>query len=255
MRISIPHIIMIAMILAFHTNTLGSPVPDPEGDIVVQVKQQAQMPSQRCGPEQGCLGVPADPEPETEPELAATTPPLNEVRVLVKPIPGKTPKMNYHKAVQHCTDMPGGEPFMPKTPEDIEIIMNFADSLGEDGLWMPVNDLSTEGQLQWWNGDDAMTDGQAFPWLLNGFMGIPGEGELATGKMAEEMAREYDCVVVDTVEGVRSMWMTDCLSNAPATVDEMWVPYPMICEMKMNISDEQQMFLEKMISLGRVETI
>ena len=32
-------------------------------------------------PNHGCIcfpGVPAEPEPETEPELAATTPPLNE---------------------------------------------------------------------------------------------------------------------------------------------------------------------------------
>merc|ERR1712179_789298 len=104
MRIIIPHIIMIAMILAFQTNALGGPVPDPDGDIVIQVEQK--VISQEC-PEQGCLGEP-EPEPATELEqepesaLAATTPALTQVRLLVKPNKGKTPLMNYTDSVQYC---------------------------------------------------------------------------------------------------------------------------------------------------------
>jgi len=247
MRISIPHIIMIAMILTFHPNALGDPVPDPEGDIVVQVKQQ--VVSQECLG-QGCLGE-KEPEPETEPEqepepaVATTTPALTQVRLLVKPIKGQTPLMNYTESVQYCKDMPGGEPFIPKTSEDRQMYMNDSFSLlgVEDFMWLPLNDLSTEGQLQWSNGDDAMTNAQEFPWMEEMFMNTqeaPGE--------------KMDCVIIVGPAGGLVM-MGKCAGVDKNGGGEYEKIYPMICEIKMNVSDEEQMLLEKISSLGSIEII
>jgi len=249
MRIIIPHIIMIAMILGFHPNALGGPVPDPEGDIVVQVQQQVGSQEQCLG--QGCLGE-KEPEPETEPEqepepavAATTTPALTQVRLLVKPIKGKTPLMNYTESVQYCKDMPGGEPFIPKTSEDRQMYMNDSFSLlgVEDFMWLPLNDLSTEGQLQWSNGDDAMTDAQEIPWLEDIFMNTqeaPGEN--------------IDCVIIVGPAG-GLVTMNNCAGPDTNGDGESEKIYPMICEIKMNVSDEEQMLLEKISSLGSIEII
>jgi len=246
MRIIIPHIIMIAMILAFQTNALGGPVPEPDGDLVIQVEQK--VISQEC-PEQGCLGEPErepetapEQEPEQEPEqaLAATTPALTQVRLLVKPIKGKTPLMNYTDSVQYCRDMPGGEPFIPKAPEDIEMILNVSLSLGEEEvMWLPLDDLSTEGELRWSNGDDAMTDSVVdshdFPWFM---------GQFILSKLHDD--EKTDCATTQIINGGLAAAMDNCTVNENV---------PMICEMKMNISDSEQMLLEKIISLGSIEII
>jgi len=213
---------MIAMILGCHPNALGGPVAEPEGELIVQIKQQVGMDT--C-PGTGCLG---EPEQEPEQEDVTTIPALTEVRLVVKPIKGITPKMNYTDSVKYCLQM-GGEPFIPKTSEDFEMMANFQnESLGEDEYqWVPLHDLETEGQLQWWNGEDAMTEGNELNWARDEFMFANFD--------------HYDCVVHSSYGG--GMYL--CNKNF----------YPMVCEMKMNVSDSQKMLLEKIVSLGRVESI
>jgi len=213
------------MINAVHGNPL---------DMVLQVMQQ--VGSNAC-PGNWCL----EPEAEAEATTAALTtdtaalttaalttaalttaalttaaPALIQVRELVMPV-NLTSYMTYAASLKNCEDM-GGEPFIPKTPEDFEVINNFTRDYLQpsyDYMWIPVNDLSTEGQLQWSNGEDAMTDAQELNWYSDELMHYNFE--------------DYDCAYFGSgIGGIQGIMMSDCSSIGTL---------PMICQIMKNITD------------------
>jgi len=222
------NIVLLLMINAVHGNPL---------DMVLQVMQQ--VGSNAC-PGNWCL----EPEAEAEATTAALTtdtaalttaalttaalttaalttealttaaPALIQVRELVVPV-NLTSYMTYAASLKNCEDM-GGEPFIPKTPEDFEVINNFTRDYLQpsyDYMWIPVNDLSTEGQLQWSNGEDAMTDAQELNWADNEFMFYNDEDE------------DYDCATFNPY--MVGIYMTPCSRFT----------LPMICQIMKNITD------------------
>jgi len=227
---------MIAMILGFPGGSLGSPVPEPDGGIIIQVQQK--VVSAEC-PGSGCKETEPEPVTESAPETETTTsetttsetttpeittPALTQVRLLIYPISGETPTMNNMDSVKYCSDM-DGEPFVPKTSEDFEMMQKYQNTL-DNYLWMPAHDSSTEGQLQWTNGNDAMGDAEDWPWYEDKFMKYNHD--------------ENDCVVDPT--------------------EPMMVPcdreyYPMLCEKTMDITEEQQVFMDTNGYLGSPGTI
>jgi len=220
------NIVLLLMINAVHGNPL---------DMVLQVMQQ--VGSNAC-PGNWCL----EPEAEAEATTAALTtdtaalttaalttaalttaalttaaPALIQVRELVMPV-NLTSYMTYAASLKNCEDM-GGEPFIPKTPEDFEVINNFARDYLNETMWIPVNDLATEGQLQWSNGEDAMTDAQELNWAYDEFMVYNDDGP------------DYDCAYwgsyYDGNADYDGFVMLPCHSHA----------LPMICQIMKNITD------------------
>jgi len=131
--------------------------------------------------------------------------------------------MNYTESLQYCKDM-GGEPFIPKTSEEFEMVQDFCKDFKRN-TWLPVHDSTTEGQLQWWNGEDAMADAKELDWYDDDFMNYNDQGD-------------HDCLVIPM------SFMGDCADKLN----------PMVCEKKMDITDEKKNFLDEIISLGGVGT-
>ncbi|CAL4090788.1 unnamed protein product [Meganyctiphanes norvegica] len=83
--------------------------------------------------------------------------------------------MSWLDALARCGDM-GAVPFVPKTPEDFQMMKSVRLALGDSYcLWLAASDLAEEGVLRWWDGR-VVTGLAAWDWLNGEEMHNNAEG-------------------------------------------------------------------------------